>query len=188
MSYLNSDPLYKWYAVYTKSRTEKKVHTELTRKGIEAYLPLVREQKRWSDRMKIVEEPFLPGYVLVRVSFREQYDVLVIPGALRYISFEGTPAPIPDYQIENLKIFMVAGDHSIEVTSERIHKGDKIRVISGPLANVNGEVVEIRGKRRILLRFDTLGYCIHAEIGINKIDLLEENQDLQPAHSYVRSH
>ncbi len=188
MSHLSSDPLYKWYAVYIKSRAEKKVYAELGKKGIEAYLPLVRKQSKWSDRMKVVEEPFLSGYVFVRVSFREQYDVLVIPGALRYVSFEGAPAPIPDYQIENLKILVAAGDHSIEVTSERIHKGDKIRVISGPLTNVNGEVVEIRGKRRILLRFDTLGYCIHAEIGINKIDLLEENKDVQTANLYMHSH
>lgn len=188
MNYLNSDPFYKWYAVYTKSRAEKKIHAELVKKGIEAYLPLVRTQRKWSDRMKVLEEPFLSGYVFVRVSFREQYNVLVIPGALRYVTFEGTPASIPDYQIENLKIFVATGDHSIEVTSERIHKGDKIRVISGPLANVSGEVVEIRGKRRILLRFDTLGYCIHAEIGINKIDLLKESKDEQPAHLYMHSH
>lgn len=178
---MNSGDVCRWYAIYTKSRAEKKVYAELEKKGIEAYLPLVKKERNWSDRMKVVEEPFLSGYVFVRVSFGRHYDALVIPGALRYVSFGGKPAPIPDYQIENLKIFIAANDQSMEVTSERIHKGDKIRVTSGPLADVNGEVVEIRGKRRILLRFDTLGYCVHAEMGINKIELLKEDQCLRPA-------
>lgn len=70
---------------------------------------------------------------------------------------------------------MEHGTSGLEVTSERISKGDIIRVVAGPLQNVDGEVVEVRGKRRILLRFDSLGYSIHAELGVNKIELLKKN-------------
>ncbi len=175
MNYITFNKPYKWYAVYTKSRAEKKVHSELIRKGIEAYLPLVKTKRQWCDRIKTVEEPLLRGYVFVKVSNKEYYDALITPGAIRYICFEGRPAAIPDCQIDDLKTLMERGTSGLEVTSERIRKGDIIRVVAGPLQNVNGEVVEIRGKRRILLRFDSLGYSIHAELGVNKIELLKKN-------------
>lgn len=174
MSFVVFNRPYKWYAVYTKSRAEKKVYAELVRKGIETYLPLIKVKRQWSDRMKIIEEPLLRGYVFVKVSRREYYDVLVTSGALYYICFDGKPTAIPDCQILNLKVFIDCSDSGIEVTSERIHKGDFIWVVCGPLKNLYGEVVEIRGKRRILLRLSSLGYCVHAEVGLNKIELIEK--------------
>ncbi len=167
---------YRWYAVYTKSRAEKKVYEELERKGIESYLPLKAERRQWSDRIKLIEEPLIRGYVFVRVSNKEYYDVLVIPGALRYVCFEERPAVIPDHQIEDLRLFMQYIDSDLEVTSERIRKGSMVKVVNGPLKDVRGEVVELRGKRRILLRFDSLGYCIHIELGAGKVEPLVENQ------------
>ena len=168
--------LYNWYAVYTKSRAERKVYSELVGKGIECYLPLKSEKRQWCDRIKTVEEPLIRGYVFVRVSYKEYYDVLITAGALRYVCFEGKPTAIPDCQIEDLKIFMKCEGSKVEVTSERVRKGDYIRVITGPLKNICGEVVEIRGKRRILLRLGSLGYCIHAEFGMNKVELIRKSE------------
>lgn len=176
---MNSNTLnrsYKWYAVYTKSRAEKRVYAELVSKGIETYLPLIRIRRQCCDRIKTIEEPLLRGYLFVKVSNKEYYDVVVIPGAIRYICFDGKPAAIPDCQIEGLKVFITQEEIGLEVTSERIRKGDSIRVVDGPLKNVSGEVVEIRGKRRILLRFDRLGCCIHVEMGTNKIELIKKGE------------
>lgn len=168
--------VYKWYAVYTKSRYEKKLHAELVGKGIECYLPLKSEKRQLCDRIKVVEEPLIRGYVFVKVSYKEYYDVLISSGALRYVCFEGKPTIIPDCQIEDLKTFMECINCQVEVTSERVRKGDNIRVICGPLKGVCGEAVEIRGKRRILLRFDSLGYCIHAEFGLNTVELISKSK------------
>ena len=46
-----------WYALYVKSRSEKKVLSQLEDMGLEAFLPLVTRIKQWSDRKKKVEEP-----------------------------------------------------------------------------------------------------------------------------------
>jgi len=178
MTYYSIKCVYRWHAVYTKSRTEKKLYAELLQKGIESYLPLKAEKRQLCDRIKTVEEPLIRGYVFVKVSYKEYYDVLMASGAIRYVCFEGKPASIPECQIEDLKIFMKNQNCNIEVTSERVKKGDYIRVVCGPLKNVCGEVVEIRGKRRILLRFDSLGYCIHAEFGLNTIELIQKDKEV----------
>jgi transcription antitermination factor NusG len=55
----------KWHAVYVSSRTEKKINDLLNNKGIEAYVPVVKTMRQWSDRKKMVEMPLLNGYVFV---------------------------------------------------------------------------------------------------------------------------
>jgi transcription antitermination factor NusG len=56
-----------WYALYTKPRWEKKIHKLLQQKGIESYCPLNKVRRKWSDRIKVVEEPLFKSYIFVRV-------------------------------------------------------------------------------------------------------------------------
>src|SRR5665647_1355860 len=49
--------IYQWYAIYTRSRSEKSVNLELSLTGIESYLPLKKTIRKWSDRKKMVEVP-----------------------------------------------------------------------------------------------------------------------------------
>ena len=165
---------YLWYAVYTKSRAEKKVHSALVDRGIECYLPLIKVRRQWSDRVKMVEEPLLRGYLFVKVCNKEYYNVLGVPGAIRYVSFEGKPAIIPEVQIDDLKAFMRCSQCDVEITTDHIKRGDIVRITSGPLADVSGEVVEIKGNKRILLRFGSLGYCVHAQLETNEIEVVEK--------------
>ena len=94
---------YRWYAIYTRSRSEKKLYKELLDKGVESYLPLKKELRVWSDRKKWVESPLFTSYVFVKVSEREYYDAISSHWAVRYVCFEGRAVPIPDSQIESLK-------------------------------------------------------------------------------------
>jgi len=165
---------YKWYAAYTDSRAEKKVFQELIKKGIDCYIPLKIEKKQWSDRIKIVENPLIRGYIFVKVSNREYYDVLIMQGVRRYVCFEGSPTAIPENQINDLKQFMQCLNTEVEVTTERIAKGTFVKIVSGPLCGVSGEVVDIRGKHSIVLRFNDLGFCVHADLGTNDVELVDK--------------
>ena len=58
----------KWFAVYVKSRCEKKVSQQLDDMGIESFLPLITRIKQWSDRKKKVEEPLFRSYIFVNIT------------------------------------------------------------------------------------------------------------------------
>jgi len=160
-----------WYAVYVKARHEKKAMEALQRKDIECYFPMRKEIKQWSDRKKTVEEPLIRGYLFVRIDIRFYYDVLVVPGVISFVSFDRKPAVIPEYQIEDLKIFLRDGGQLVEVTNEYIRKGQQVKVKEGPFKDFIGEVTELRGKKRIVLRLKALGCAVHAELGVNQIEL-----------------
>lgn len=167
------DP-YRWYAVYTRSRAEKKVLKDLEQKGIECYLPLRQVKRRWGRISRVIEEPLITCYVFLRVSPKEYYRVLIVPDIVRYVCFDGAPAAIPGNQIESLKVLVEHENEQVEVSSEQIGKGDLIRVIDGPLKDLQAEVAELRGKRKLVLRFRALGCNIHVDLGTNRIELLKK--------------
>jgi transcriptional antiterminator RfaH len=145
-----------WYAAYTNSRAEKKVLKELQQQGIEAYLPIQKKLRQWSDRRKWVEEPLIRCYIFVRIDKKNYYQVLNTRGVVRYITFEGKAVPIPDKQIDVLKK-LVATEADVEVTAENLSPGDKVRVVSGPLHGLEGDMVDYRGNHRVMVRIDHIG-------------------------------
>ena len=82
----------KWLVVYTKPRWEKKVNTSLVNKGIEAYCPLNKVRRKWSDRMKTIEEPLFKSYVFVKVEDAGMTEVRFVDGVLNYVYWNGKPA------------------------------------------------------------------------------------------------
>ncbi len=96
----------KWYAIYTKSRNEKKLATNLKARGIEVYLPLLKTLKQWSDRKKWVEIPLFRSYLFVHILDKEYLDVLQTDGVVRFITFRKERIPIPESQILAVKSYL----------------------------------------------------------------------------------
>jgi transcriptional antiterminator RfaH len=148
-----------WFALYTKSRNEKKVHAQLLARGIESYLPLQKTLKQWSDRKKWVEEPMIRSYVFVRITGREYFDVLNTPGAVRFIFFEGKAAVIPDWQIKAIQHILASGE-DVEITDEHLEPGDKVLITRGPFRDIPGELIKFKGSRKVVLRIDHIGHSL----------------------------
>ncbi len=161
-----------WHAAYLKYRNEMKVYDLLKSKGIECYLPLISSKRIWSDRTKIIKEPLFTSYIFVKVTSSEYYEVLFTEGVLKFVCFENKPATIQDFQIETLKLFMKNMNNEIEVSTDRIRKGNYVKITNGPLKNAIGEVIETKGRQCLLLRFEHLGYNIHVNLGDNEVEIL----------------
>ncbi len=159
----------RWYAAYTKSRTEKKVLARLTENGFEAYLPIQRKRHQWSDRLKWVEEPLIRSYIFIRVNESEYYNAINTPGLVCYVTFESKAAPIPDRQIDMLKMLLHEGAE-MEVSNERFAPGEKIIVISGTLVGMQGEMVQYRGKKKVLVRLGSTGTNILVTVSLDLIE------------------
>ena len=153
------DNLLRWYAVYTRSRFEKKSAFLLNEQGIEAYVPLRRVLRQWSDRRKLVFEPVIHSYVFVKANKMLYEKVLGIEGVVRYIYFGGKPAPIPDRQIETMKT-VVGTDLEIECTPDCLKPGMHVIVTEGPLAGMEGELVQFRGKQKVAVRIQAIQQVI----------------------------
>lgn len=150
-----------WYAIYTRSRFEKNVCAKLLQKEVESFLPLQKQVRQWSDRKKTVEIPLIKSYVFVYIDYSEYLRVLQTDGVVRFITYLGksNPAPIPDEQINNLKI-LTQNNIDFEIVENKINPGEKIEVITGAFFGLKGELVEYHGNKKVVVRIDHLNTSI----------------------------
>ncbi len=167
-SVLKKDTL-KWYPVYTHSRSEKKAFLALSAKGIETYLPLHRQLKQWSDRKKWVEEPLLKSYLFVHLKENDFSEVLMTKGIARFIYFSGKITPMPDKQIEDLKLLLTSSVE-LEITEEDLQPGEKVVIKAGPLKGLAGEIISYRNQKQLAIRLENLGYSIIVYVSASLID------------------
>lgn len=160
----------KWYAVYTKSHFEKKVNDMLIERNIAAFLPLQKKIRQWSDRKKTVEVPLLKSYVFAYINNNDYLKILEIFGVVKFITYLGksNPAPIPDEQIDNLKIF-TKSKNDIEIIYKLLNVGDKVEVVGGAFNGLTGELIEYHGNKKIVVKINHLNASILITVPTSRI-------------------
>ena len=163
---------YFWHAVYVKSRAEKKALSDLQDKCIEAFLPLQKKLRQWSDRKKWVDMPLIPGYLFVKVS-RKEYDLaLQSHHIVTYVRFEGSAAVIPERHIDYLKLLLKQDNLNIEITQEKLEPGQTIEVIAGPLIGLRGKLIRRHGKNTVAIELENIGHSALIEISVEDITVI----------------
>jgi transcription antitermination factor NusG len=159
----------KWYTVYTKPRWEKKVYGLLTERGIESYCPLNRVRKKWSDRMKWVEEPLFKSYVFVRMTDEEQTRVRMINGVVNFVYWLGKPAIVRDKEIETIRKFLDEYDEVRAVPLE-IQTDARVRIQRGAFMDKEAKVVKVLNNK-VQVIIESIGYSLVAVIDKSNISM-----------------
>ena len=162
----------KWFAVYTRPRWEKKVHKLLEEKGIESYCPLNKVHRKWSDRIKIVDEPLFKSYVFVKVNEEEKTPVRMTQGVVNFIYWLGKPGVIKEKEIETIKKFL-NDHHDVEVRPIDIKEGKRVMVQSGILMGKEGTVKKVLHKK-VEVIIESIGFVLSAYVDKSKIIILEK--------------
>ncbi len=152
-----------WYAVWTRSRHEQVVREQLERKNYDAFLPTITKWSRWKDRRKKIDWPLFPGYCFVRFNAIDTLPILKCTGVVSIVSVEGKPAPIPDYELDSIRLLV--GSELQYDPCPLIHEGMMVEVVSGPLKGVIGRLVrKDPQKARLVLSVDLIGQAVSVEV------------------------
>lgn len=165
----------RWLAAYVKMHHEKKVRDRLGEMGIECFLPVQEEVRMWSDRKKKVERVLIPMMIFVHVNSDEQRSVITLPSVMRYMVLRGEHAPtvIPDMQMEQFRFMVDFSDSPVSFGSQQLCPGEKVRVIKGSLAGLEGELITVDGKSGIAIRINQLG-CAMVEMQSSMVERIGE--------------
>jgi len=158
---------HKWLAIYTRPRWEKKVNQLLNEKGVESYCPLNKVRRKWSDRVKVVEEPLFKSYVFVKVSDDERTAVRMTPGTINFVYWGGKPAVIKEKEIIAIRRFLNEYEN-VEVQQLDLKLDQRVRITNGTLMDHEGKVLDIRHKTA-KIAIDSLGYILVAYIDRSKL-------------------
>jgi transcription antitermination factor NusG len=161
----------KWLAIYTKPRWEKKVHQLLIDKGIESYCPLNKVKRKWSDRIKTVEEPLFKSYVFVKVTDDDRTKVRLTNGVVNFVYWNGKPAIIREKEIQTIKRFLDEHE-SVQLRPMEFAVNQQVLITSGTFMDKRAIVVDVR-RKEVKVAIESLGQELVAYIDKTKLSILE---------------
>jgi transcription antitermination factor NusG len=161
------EPDLKWFAIYTRPRWEKKVNGLLLQKGIESYCPLNKVRRKWSDRIKTIEEPLFKSYVFVKINEEDRTKVRMTNGVVNFVYWDGKPAIIKEKEIQTIKRFLDEYEN-VEVMKMDFEPEERVRIIAGPMMDQEGKILELKNKTAKVC-IDSLGYMLIAYIDKSKL-------------------
>lgn len=152
-----------WFAVTVRSNHERAVTSNLSDKGYETFLPLYRSRRVWSDRQKDIEVPLFPGYTFCRFDPLHRLPILKVPCVHEIVGSRVTgPIPIPDAEIAAVHALLASG---LPVGPHpHLSAGNFVTIESGPLAGVEGIIVEVKSRFRLIVSVTLLQRSVAAEI------------------------
>ena len=151
-----------WYAAYTSANHEKRVAQQLTWRSVEHFLPVYESVRRWKDRRVRLQLPLFPGYVFVRLALRDRLRVLAVPGVARLVGFDGCPTVVPAEDIEAIRACL-EGNRDVQ-PHPYVRCGQRVRVLSGPLAGFSGIVLRQKNRTWFVVSFDVLERSVSVEL------------------------
>lgn len=156
-----------WYAVSVLPRHEKVATTHMETHGLTCFLPVYRSVRCWKDRRKELDMVLFPGYVFVNLDLRDRLHVLQSPGVLRFVSFQGHPAPVQDSEIQSLAVGLAAG---LRVEPHPyLGRGRRVRVVRGPLADTEGILVRRKERFRLVLSVNLIMRSVMVEVDESEV-------------------
>ena len=149
-----------WYAIHVKPQQEFRVRDRLAPVAI-AWVPSWTQTNRWTDRLKSIERPLFPGYVLASFDLSKAHLVRQTTGVVSILGFDQHPAPIPPAEIDTLLRVIHAGGRPEPCDYE---PGQPVVVRSGPFCGIRGIVQRHKSGARLIVTIETLRRSIAVEL------------------------
>ena len=157
-----------WYAASTRANHEKNVAEHLSARAVEHFLPLYTSVRRWKDRRVRLQMPLFPGYVFVCIYLRDRLRVLQIPSVSSLVSFNGSPAALPEAEIIALKTGLELGVQV--VPHPYLNVGRRVRIVAGPLEGLEGIVVRQKNAFRFVISLDMIQRSVRLDIDSSSVE------------------
>lgn len=157
----------KWFAVYTRYKSEKVVKRFLDNKNIENYLPIQRVTRRYERKIKHLEIPLINCYIFVKIIKPEYVTVLETENVLKFVRIARNLIAIPEKEMELMKLVVGEGKDIEAEANCRVEKGDMVEVIGGRLTGLKGRLVEKQGKKQMIVDLENVGYSLKMNIDVS---------------------
>jgi len=154
----------RWYAIHTRARHEKTVTTQIERKGVTTFLPLIKETHRWSDRKKTVDCVLFDGYTFVFLESysREYFHIVKTPGVVGFVGIRGVGVPIPDKEIENIQT-LLANDLPCK-PYPFLSTGRRVRIRGGCMDGLEGILVAKNSDQSLVVSVEMIQRSVAVRI------------------------
>jgi transcription elongation factor/antiterminator RfaH len=162
-----------WYAVRTRSRQEKAAATMLAALGVSHFLPLISQQRQWSDRKKMISVPLFPGYLFVRMMATSGLELRVrqVPGVVNFVGNQNGPSAVPEDEIQNVRALLSPAAKCFPCPF--LKAGDRVRIVKGALAGIEGSFIRCGARSRVVVSVEIIQRSIAVDVAEYDVEPIE---------------
>lgn len=157
-----------WFALTVKPNHEHTTARALLNQDFEAYLPVHRVRRQWSDRIKEIEAVLFPGYVFCRFDYASRLRVLHSPGVRSIVGAGRDASPVDDAEIDSIRA-LIASRRPI-LPWPFLRAGERVAIRCGPLANLRGIIVRVKDSLRAVVSVEALSCSVAVEVDIEDLE------------------
>ncbi len=172
-----------WYALQVKSRKEASTFLQLQGLGYECFLPTYKCKRQWSDRIKELDHPLFPGYLFCRFDFQNRRALVMAPGVIQIVGNGRSPLPVADDEINTLKL--AVGSEAPRQPWPYIEVGERVRVNYGSLRGLEGILINLKGRHRVVLSISLLQRSVAVEVDLAWVTALEKERNQSAAKIFA---
>ena len=154
----------RWYVVYAQPNREFRAQIQLAAQGFHTFLPRYRKTVRHARKLMTVSAPFFQRYLFVALDLsRDQWRSVNGTFGVTSLVTDGTfPRPVPHGVVESL--FDASDSDGFLNLGDALNLGERVRLLTGPFADLIGELVRFDGSRRVRVLLQLLGGVVATSI------------------------
>lgn len=167
-----------WYAIWTRSNCERLVAQQLSAKGFAAFLPEMGARSRRNGKSHVVQVPMFPGYLFLRHAMEKHsyVEILKARGVVRILERGWTQlTPVADEEVNAIQQLVESG---VPVYPHAyFREGDRVRVVEGPLAGLQGVFLRDKPNRgRLVVSVNLLQTSVAVEVDCAFVEPMEASR------------
>lgn len=156
-----------WFAVRVRSNFERATANSLDSRGICCFLPTYKKRRQWSDRVKVIEAPLFSGYLFCLLSEPRFVPILETPGVVRVVGIGAKPMPVEPREMEAIRRIVGSGEDAMPWPY--LAAGQRVRVLTGALKDVEGVLTSTDGKDRVVINIELLQRSV--AVSVERLDV-----------------
>jgi transcriptional antiterminator NusG len=161
-----------WYVLHVKTGKEIEIRNTLARHlpQCKTMVPMRIMMERKDGVFKRVTRDLFPGYVFIHtfMDAAMYYSLTGIPSVIKILGGDRGPQPVPEEEISPILRWHGSGDPL--GVSEMFIEGGKVKVIDGPLKDMEGQILKVDARRqRAKVNISLMGQPRIVELAIKMI-------------------
>jgi transcriptional antiterminator RfaH len=151
-----------WWVLYSYSRQEKQLCRLLLQQEIPFFCPTIAKRYRSpAGRMRVSHLPLFANYVFLHADNEQRYHSVATGLVHRCL-----PISEPEKFLRELVQIKRLIDLGVPLTpEEKLQPGAWVRIKSGPMTGLQGQVLKRRGERRLLVAVNFIQRGASLELG-----------------------
>jgi transcriptional antiterminator NusG len=141
-----------WHVLWTHSHCEEMVYEQLAVRRFHPFLPKIGVWSARAGGRRLLSNPMFPGYLFLNDALDKaaHIEVRKARGLVRILGERwDRPAVVPAAEIEAIR--RLAGSGEPAFAHPYLREGRRARIVSGPLAELEGVLVRMRPEKGLLV-------------------------------------